>query len=91
MSYELADGSMSTDYKIGDEFYVIRGSDEGKIAIFLEDDGSELPWFDKGEEGRSCELWGNLQHFKTKKNTTLINQLHETIRQLKATIKELER
>jgi hypothetical protein len=35
--------------------------------------------------------WCFLTPVKTKKPTALINQLHETIRQLKATIEELER
>jgi hypothetical protein len=86
MSYELADGSMSTDYKIGDEFthYEKRG-----LFKFEAADGSSCPWFRDMDERRSAESWCYLTPVKAKKET-LINQLHETIRQLKATIAELE-
>jgi hypothetical protein len=91
MSYELTDGSMSTDYKIGDEFTHIfyKG-----VFKFTEDDCTEFPWFMKvGKEEVHATHWKNLAPIKENKNknSTLINQLHETIRQLKATIKELER
>jgi hypothetical protein len=87
MSYELADGSMSTDYKIGDEFthYEKRG-----LFKFEEADGSSCPWFEDMDERRSAESWCYLTPVKASKHSTLINQLRETIKQLEATIQELE-
>jgi hypothetical protein len=90
MSYRLADGSMSTDYKIGDKFYIIEGADEGRLATLLEDDGSEMPWFDKGIDDRNCELWAWLKPCNEENNADIIDLIRETIKQLKATIKELE-
>jgi hypothetical protein len=89
MSYRLADGSMSTDYKIGDEFtHRFCGNEIFKL---VRDDGSRNPYFN-GHSWHSNfpRHWRSLTPVKTKKNTTLINQLHETIRQLKATIEEIE-
>ena len=75
MSYRLADGSCSTDYKIGDEFtHKHRYS-----AIFTRDDGE---W---------AINWCFLTPVKAKKHANTINQLRKTIKQLKATIQELER
>ena len=87
MSYELADVSMSTDYKIGDEF---TRSDCGSV-ILNETNGLPTAWFRPKNTGKYLALhWENLKYVKTKKHASVINQLHETIRQLKATIKELE-
>jgi hypothetical protein len=87
MGYELADGSMSTDYQIGDEFTHER---ESLIFRLMEDDGTQNPWFKVGDcEGRNARHWEDLTPIK-RKNSTLINRLHATIRQLEATIKELE-
>ena len=92
MSYELADGTMSTDYKIGDRFT----SDQHKNIFTLEeDDGSNYPFFDVNGGGvygtnNSAYFWYNLTPIKQDNNTKLIEQLRKTIKQLKATIKELE-
>lgn len=48
MGYRLADGSLSTDYKIGDLFIKVLGHgsvDENSIVEFKSDDGSERPLF----------------------------------------------
>lgn len=50
MSYKLADGSLSTDYKVGDLF-VVAVDDErllpkGGVVKLSEDDNSDRPWFD---------------------------------------------
>jgi hypothetical protein len=84
MSYKLADGSMSTDYKIGDEFTHV----EQGIVVLYRDEGCKFAFFTRLMDGaeRVC-YWGRVTPVKAK----TINQLHETIRQLKATIKELER
>lgn len=53
--YELADGTLSTDYKIGDKFVVVEpkcGLKVGDIVSYYYDDGSELPQF-KTVLGRS--------------------------------------
>jgi hypothetical protein len=87
MSYELADGSMSTDYKIGDEFTHER---EGRIFRLGEEDGTRNPWFtDRDGGNRYARHWEDLTPVLTKQGI-LINQIRETIKQLKATIKELE-
>jgi hypothetical protein len=87
MSYRLADGSWSTDYKIGDKF-THRG---GGLATLAEDDGSSNPWFNTDFGSHYPRHWFSLTPVKTKKPTDLINQLRETIKQLEATIQELER
>jgi hypothetical protein len=83
MSYRLADGSWSTDYKIGDKF-THRG---GGLATLAEDDGSSNPWFNTDFGSHYPRHWSSLTPVKAKN----INQLGETIKQLEATIQELER
>jgi hypothetical protein len=51
MSYKLADGSLSTDYKVGDKFEVVSGLSNSGVSIgtileFLDDDGTPMPAFD---------------------------------------------
>jgi hypothetical protein len=50
MSYKLADGSLSTDYKVGDLFVVAvddeRLLSKGGVVKLSEDDNSDRPWFD---------------------------------------------
>jgi hypothetical protein len=87
MSYRLADGTMSTDYKIGDEFTHKLHTD---IFEFIKDDCTENPWFRSEEKGRTPNSWCFLTPVKPNKDTILINQLRETIKQLEATIKEME-
>ena len=88
MSYKLADGSKSTDYKIGDAFQ-LKHSD--RVFVLKDNDESSCPWFvECGTTKEVSRYWGGIIPVKAKKNSTLINQLHATIRQLKATIKELE-
>jgi hypothetical protein len=90
MSYRLADGSMSTDYKIGDKFtHSLCGAE---IWELVSDDGSLNPYFNRQEylNDNFPRHWRSLTPVKTKQHASVINQLHETIRQLKATIKELE-
>jgi hypothetical protein len=86
MSYELADGSKSKDYKIGDKFT----HSNGELITFLSDDGESNPWFSTSSDPKFAISWARLTPVKVKKNSSLINQLHATIRQLKATIAELE-
>ena len=89
MSYKLADGSKSTDYKIGDIF---QPKHSDRTFILNDDDGSCCPWFvECGTTNEVSRYWGGLTPVKSKKNSTLINQLHATIRQLKATIAELDK
>jgi hypothetical protein len=86
MSYELADGSKSTDYKIGDEFT----HENGDRATFSKDDGTGNPWFTDRGYPKWTISWCFLTPVKTKKHASVINQLRETIKQLEATIQELE-
>jgi hypothetical protein len=87
MSYRLADGSCSTDYKIGDKF---EHKDGGK-ATFSRDDGTENPWFAITGQAEWSINWCFLTPVNTKKHANTINQLRKTIKQLEAAIKELER
>jgi hypothetical protein len=90
MSYKLADGSMSTDYKIGDKFAL--ESDPSRTFVFTEEDDTAYPWFRAaGDDYGLAMYWGDLTPLKAKSHASVINQLKETIRQLKATIQELER
>tara|TARA_R110002124_G_C8589626_1_gene483195 strand:+ start:142 stop:408 length:267 start_codon:yes stop_codon:yes gene_type:complete len=87
MSYKLADGSMSTDYKIGDEFtHEVQG-----LVVLYGDGGRNFATFTRLSDGfeRVC-YWERLKTTRRKNQLPLINQLHATIRQLKATIVELE-
>jgi hypothetical protein len=87
MSYELADGSMSTDYKIGDKFT----HSSGYSAIFTRDDGEENPWFTTDDDdGEWAMSWCFLTPVKTKQHASVINQLRSTIQYLERTIQELE-
>jgi hypothetical protein len=91
MSYKLADGSCSTDYKIGDKF-THRDAVEGSIYELREDDGTQNPWFEvEGCQGKGPRHWEDLTPVEAKKHASTINQLRETIKQLEATIQELER
>jgi hypothetical protein len=88
MSYRLADGSCSTDYKIGDEFT----HEHQYNAIFTRDDGEENPWFTTDRGGGEWAInWCFLTPVNAKKHTSTINQLRKIIKQLEATIQELER
>ena len=87
MSYRLADGSMSADYEIGDKF---AHYEDREIFTLSLDNGSTCPWFMNHNEGLASISWCFLTPVKTKQHSSVINQLHEAIRQLKATIKELE-
>jgi hypothetical protein len=90
MSYELADGSTSTDYKIGDEF--VLDSEPTRLFVFVEEDLSPCPWFrEKGVSGDCAKQWDDLRSVKAKCHTSIAAyQIKQTIRQLKATIKELQ-
>jgi hypothetical protein len=88
MSYKLADGSMSTDYKIGDKF---THKYEHGIYIFIEDDGTKNPWFKSEELSREASNWKFLTPVKTKQHASVINQLRSTIQYLERTLEELER
>jgi hypothetical protein len=89
MSYKLADGSKSTDYKIGDEFRLY--TNPIRVFVFTEDDDTAHPWFKEGADcARPC-AWLDMSPVKAKKkNASLIRQLRSTIRYLERTIAELE-
>lgn len=88
MSYRLADGSMSPDYEIGDEFTYVCGHD---IFIFIRDDGTLKPWFKTKSTGKYVAFhWRNLNPVKTTKHTDLIKSIRSTVQYLERTIQELE-
>ena len=88
MSYELADGSMSTDYKIGDEFHC---RNDSVIFVFTEDDGTLNPWFKReGTGDEYARHWEDLTPVKPTKHTDLIKSIRETMQYLERTIQELE-
>lgn len=58
MSYKLADGSLSTDYKIGDEFVVVGGRrDVGERTSLVADSGASSPYFTRRSSGGSSKHW----------------------------------
>lgn len=64
--YKLADGTMSTDYQVGDKFVVVEDSSffrEGQVITLFRDDESVCPWFD--EEESPCH-WFRLKAYKPK-------------------------
>ena len=88
MSYKLADGSKSTDYKIGDAFQ-LKHSD--RVFVLKDNDESSCPWFvECGTTKEVSRYWGGIIPVKAKKNASLIHQLQKTIRRLQTTIAELE-
>jgi hypothetical protein len=89
MSYRLADGSMSTDYKIGDEFTHRLCGDE--VFELVSEDGSRNPYFNgQGWHDNFPRHWSSLTPVKAKKHATLIKSIRETIQYLERTIQELE-
>ena len=88
MSYRLADGSLSTDYKIGDKFRHGCGHD---IFVFIRDDGTLNPWFRReGEGADNARHWEDLTPVKTTNHSALIKSIRETMQYLERTIRELE-
>ena len=65
-SYKLADGSLSSDYEVGDTFVVYRSGQsryfsEGDVIIFYQDDGSYCPWFFRRDNGDTYSIaWEKL-------------------------------
>ena len=82
MSYRLADGSMSIDYKIGDKFRHGCGHD---IFVFIRDDGRR-----EGEGVDNARQWENLTPVKKTNHSALIKSIRETMQYLERTIQELE-
>ena len=66
LSYKLADGSLSSDYEVGDTFVVYRIGHsayfhEGDVITFKNDDGTHCPWFSSVDSARSyATYWKNL-------------------------------
>lgn len=64
--YKLADGTYSSEYKIGDKFETVDGEifQKGSIVTYTTDDHSDCPWF-TNKHGReySC-LWYRLKSYK---------------------------
>jgi hypothetical protein len=88
MSYKLADGSKSTDYKIGDAF---QQKHSDRVFVLKDNDESSCPWFVvRGTTNEVSRYWGDFIPVKAKKNASLIHQLHKTIMRLQTTIAELE-
>lgn len=65
--YQLADGTWSEDYKVGDKFRVVCESimypEIGEIVELLEDDGTEIPWFYNENHPHDVIQWGKLEHY----------------------------
>jgi hypothetical protein len=62
--YRLADGTMSTDYKVGDKFVVVQVAayfQRGDIITLTEDDMTKCPLFGAGEN--PCH-WSKLEAYK---------------------------
>jgi hypothetical protein len=96
MSYKLADGSMSTDYKIGDKFVSVEEGafPIGAIVVYTEDDNSDCPWFTR--EGRKSEgacFWWRLKAYKepsTEAPTKVSTEVSTELEELEARIETLE-
>ena len=60
MAYKLADGSLSTDYKVGDRFVVLQGGSIsiGSIVKLYKDDGTNAPMFKVIEGSSNFKLCG---------------------------------
>ena len=96
MSYELADGSMSTDYKIGDKFVSVDDGifPVGAIVTYTEEDNSACPCFTK--EGRKYSeacFWWRLEAYKepSTEAPTELEELEARIETLEEYITQLVR
>ena len=88
MGYKLADDSLSTDYKIGDEFQF---RNTNVIFVFTEEDNTECPWFKELGWGiKRAKYWKDLKPVKLTKHSALIKSIRETIQYLERIIKELQ-
>ena len=67
IGYELADGTMSTDYKVGDTFEVVANTysssnvEIGWTITLTKADGTGCPIFDENIDRRSCCYWSELK------------------------------
>lgn len=75
MSYKLADGSDSSQYKVGDLFEVVEDDSElgfyaGDTVVLTEDDLTSCPMFEgraKDGKGWAYANWGDLKPHRTSK------------------------
>lgn len=77
--YKLADGSLSTDYEIGDEFISdwTTTAMKGSVVALAEDDGTRLPYFSGGGYFKKASIpWDALTPTpETKRKVKQRNQL----------------
>jgi len=70
--YQLADGSWSSEYKVGDKFVVscdkhhIFG--QGKVVVYIEEDFSDSPRFMDNYEVKSFCYWSRLSKYKSEES-----------------------
>lgn len=68
MSYKLEDGTMSSEYKIGDKFVVVGGNLErypkDAVITYIENDYSSCPKFSHPDYGDWYEDWSNLEAYQ---------------------------
>lgn len=80
MSYTLADGSESTQYKVGDKFVVVDTTNrsslqEGQIVTLFEDDLTSAPYFN---DNGLCIYWDRLKPYSCVSAKQNLEQLLST-------------
>jgi hypothetical protein len=86
MFHKLADGSLSTDFKVGDKFMHCNGFE----VAFKHNDGTENPWFINDKSGVRAVSWCLLTPIKTKKDTRLVDHITKEIKKMEKSIKRLQ-
>jgi hypothetical protein len=95
MSYTLADGSLSTEFIVGDKSKVANSSTSQRSGLTLyldKDDGTSLPFFHQRKySGRFCEYWKDLIPVKKQEEDKIIKKLRKKVKKLKKALKELNK
>jgi hypothetical protein len=97
--HKLADGSLSTDYTLGDKFVVVGDACScsettvGEIVILDEDDFSPNPYFiaeDGSGSGERVCFWGELKRYENESLPIYTQSELDYIRELESRIDQLE-
>lgn len=97
--YELADGSYSSEYKVGDKFVVVSEHflySEGDVVELVANDKSTAPYFDGAKGKQKAISWYKLKPYtyvptKQKLEQLLANRGEEVIEWLTDKLKEFDK
>lgn len=73
--YQLADGSWSSEYKVGDKFLFSWNKQhkfrQGEVVVYIEDDDSDSPRFMNSSEEKAYCYWSSLSKYKSEESMDL--------------------